>query len=207
LGLLGFFRSSYATTRQAVMMNVLVVGGILMVLELILLLGFQILEGFVYTQLALIIAFFMAGIALGAGFVALFSSRIGNPIRRLTFIQSLLALYILGLLGLFFLLQHQLQIVPQKPPPLSAIFSMLALAGGLLGGLHFSLGVQAISDPLAPSAAAGPGLYALDLIGATAGVLAVSLFIMPIYGLTTTMLALVSLCAAGVLTLVGRHAA
>ena len=205
-GLLGFYRSSYATTRQAVMLNVLVVGGVLMVLELILLLGFQILEGFVYTQLALIIAFFMAGIALGAGLITLLSSRIGNPVRQLIIIQSLLALYIVGTLGLLLLLQHQLQTLPPKPLPIGAIFSMLALAGGVIGGLHFSLCVRAISVSHAPSANVGPKLYGLDLVGATAGVLVVSLFIMPIYGLITTMLALLLLCAAGVLTLVGRHA-
>jgi spermidine synthase len=205
-GLLGFLRNRYTTTRHAVMLNVAIVGGILMILEIILLLGFQILEGFVYTQLALIIAFFMAGMALGAGGVTLFSSRIGNPVRQLIFIQSLLACYLVGLLGLFLLLQHQLQTVPVKPPPMSAIFSMLALAGGVMGGLHFSLCVQALANSPLPSANAGPKLYALDLIGANVGVLAVSLFVMPIYGLTTTMLALVAICAAGVLTLVGRHA-
>jgi hypothetical protein len=83
---------------------------------------------------------------------------------------------------------------------------MLALAGGALGGLHFSLCVQAVSASPLPSASAGPRLYALDLVGATGAVLAVSLFIMPVYGLITTMSALVLLCTAGLLTLVGRPA-
>jgi spermidine synthase len=205
-GLLGFFRSSYSTTRQAVTVNVLVVGGILMVLELILLLGFQILEGFVYTQLALIIALFMAGMAVGTGCLTLLSPGIGNPIRRIIRVQCLLTLYIVGTLGLLLLLQHQLQTVPRKPLPIGAIFSMLALAGGALGGLHFSLCVRAISASPTPSATTGPKLYALDLVGATGAVLAVSLFIMPVYGLITTMSALVLLCTAGVLTLVGRQA-
>jgi spermidine synthase len=174
-----------------------------MVLEIILLLGFQILEGFVYTQLALIIACFMAGMALGAGFVAALSSRIGNPIRWLIVIQSILALYILGTLGLFFLLQQQLQTIPipQDSLPLSVIFSLLALTAGVLGGIHFSLCVRAVSDSPSLSTTSGPKLYALDLIGATVGVLGASLFILPIYGLTTTMLALVMCCVAGVLVL------
>ncbi len=146
-GLLCFFLSGHGTAENAVSFNVLVVGGIQMVLEIILLLGFQILEGFVYTQLALIIAFFMAGMALGAGLVALLSARIRNPIRWLIATQSALALYIVCTLGLFLLLQHQLQTIPQKPPPISVIFSTLALIAGVLGGLHFSLGVRAVSGP------------------------------------------------------------
>ncbi len=202
VGLLGLFWRSHGTARNAVMVNVLVVGGIQMVLEIILLLGFQILEGFVYTQLALIIACFMAGMALGAGFVAALSSRIGNPIRWLIVIQSVLALYILGTLGLLFLLQQQLQTIPQKPLPMSVIFSALALTAGALSGLHFSLCVRAISYSSTSPITSGPKLYALDLIGATVGVLGASLFILPIYGLTTTMLALVMCCVAGGLVLV-----
>jgi spermidine synthase len=202
LGLLCLFWKSRGTTRDAVMLNVLVVGGVQMVLEIILLLGFQILEGFVYTQLALIIAFFMAGLALGAGLIALLPSRIGNPSRWLILTQSVLALYILGTLGLLLLLQQELQSIPLKPPPTSVIFSFLALTSGVLSGLHFSLCVQAVSSsPLLP-AASGPRLYALDLVGATVGVLTASLFVLPIYGLTTTMLALVACCLVGVLTLV-----
>jgi spermidine synthase len=203
-GLLCVSRSAYGTTKNAVMVNVFMVGGIQMVLEIILLLGFQILEGFVYTQLALIIAFFMAGMALGAGLVALLSSRIRNPIRWLIAIQSVLGLYILGALGLLLLLQQQLQTTSQKTLPMSVIFSVLALIAGVLSGLHFSLCVQAFSSSSTLPANSGPKLYALDLFGATAGVLGASLFVLPLYGLTTTMLVLVICCATGVLTLVGN---
>ena len=202
IGLLCLSRSNYGTTRNAVLLNMLIVGGIQMVLEIVLLLGFQILEGFVYTQLAMIISFFMAGLALGPGVVAMLSSRISNPSRWLFLIQSILAVYLLGTLGVFFSLQHQLQNSPQAPLPVGVVFSLLALVGGILGGLHFSFGVQSVSSLPGSSGSVGPKLYALDLLGATAGVLAASLFILPIYGLTTTMLALAVLCVAGALTLI-----
>lgn len=130
------------------------------------------------------------------------SSRISNPSRWLFLIQSILAVYLLGTLGVFFSLQHQLQNSPQAPLPVGVVFSLLALVGGILGGLHFSFGVQSVSSLPGSSGSAGPKLYALDLLGATAGVLAASLFILPIYGLTTTMLALAVLCVAGALTLI-----
>jgi spermidine synthase len=203
-GLLCLSRSSYGTMKNVVGWNVLIVGGVQMVLEIILLLGFQILEGFVYMQLALIISFFMTGLGLGAGFVVLLSSRIDHARRWLMLIQSVLAAYLVGVLGLFFQLQQHLQSMPQTPVPMSVIFSVLALAGGVLGGLHFSLGVQVASNLPGHSAATGAKLYALDLVGATAGVLVASLFILPVYGLTTTILALAVFCMAGVMTLARR---
>jgi spermidine synthase len=201
-GLLCLSRSNYGTTRNAILLNMLIVGGIQMVLEIVLLLGFQILEGFVYTQLALIISFFMAGLALGPGVVAMLSSRITNPCRWLFFTQSVLAVYLLGTLWFFFLLQHQLQNSPQGPLPVGVVFSLIALLGGILSGLHFSFSVQSVSSLPGSSGFEGPKLYALDLLGATAGVLAASLFVLPAYGLTTTMLALAVLCLAGALTLI-----
>ena len=55
--------------KVAVAGSVFISGAIEMVLQMVFLLGFQIIEGFVYRQLALIIAFFMTGLAAGAGWV------------------------------------------------------------------------------------------------------------------------------------------
>jgi spermidine synthase len=200
--LLCFSRSSYGSTRNAVRFNVLIVGGIQMVIEMVLLLGFQILEGFVYKQLALIISFFMAGLALGPGIVAVVSSGISNPRRWLFLVQCVLAVYLAAALGLFFLIQHQLQSLARIPLPPGVVFPLLAFAGGILGGIHFSIAVQALSKLPVNSGSIGPKLYALDLLGATAGVTVTSLFILPVYGLATTMVASAAFCMAGALMLV-----
>jgi predicted membrane-bound spermidine synthase len=129
------------------------------------------------------------------------SSRIANPRRWLLFVQCILAIYLVGALGMFFLVQHQLLHIGKASIPPGVVFSLLALAGGTLGGLHFSLGVMVFSNQAGNSAFIGPKLYALDLLGATTGVVAVSLFILPVYGLVVTMMALAVLCMAGALTL------
>lgn len=56
--------------RVAVAGSIFVSGAVEMVLQLVFLLSFQIVEGFVYRQLTLIIAFFMTGLAGGAGWVS-----------------------------------------------------------------------------------------------------------------------------------------
>ena len=204
MGMLFLFACGYGTLRKAIRLNVLLVGGIEMVLEMVLLLGFQILQGFLYRQLALIIAFFMAGMSLGTGILSILSSRIGTPRRWLVSVQTVLALYLIGTLSLLYWLYQQLQENPQMSLPMSVVFSLLALAAGVLGGCHFALGVQTFSNLPGYSGATGPGLYALDLIGAAGGVLIASLVILPLFGIPTTMLVLTLLCLAGAATLVGK---
>jgi spermidine synthase len=189
------------TARKVIRLNVVIVGGIEMVLEMVLLLGFQILEGFLYRQLALIIAFFMAGISLGTGFLAELASRISNPMRGFVFVQSTLTFYLGGVLAFLYWVHQYLQANQQTPLPMSLIFSVLALTAGILGGCHFTLGVQASAKLPGYSGTTGPGLYAMDLLGATGGILFASLFALPLYGLPTTMLVLTIFCLAGVVKL------
>jgi hypothetical protein len=98
-------------------------------------------------------------------------------------------------------------------PSLPVIFSALALVGGILGGMHFALAVKTLStsgmsedEPRMPAdsirmAQGGPRLYALDLAGAALGALTASLFLLPIYGLVTTMVAMTLLVFASLIIL------
>lgn len=204
-GMVLFWGRGIGSAKGAIRLNVLIVGGIQMVLEMILLLGFQILEGFLYRQLALIIAAFMGGMSLGAGILAGRYSRIRAPRLAFTLVQITMSCYLIGVLTFLSWIHEQVQTSPQTMPPLNAVFSLLALAAGVLGGCHFALGVQALSRLPGYSEAAGPGLYAMDLLGATGGTLVASLFVLPLYGLPTTMLALAIFCLAGSLTLLRKQ--
>jgi len=185
-------------------LNVLIVGGSGMVLEMILLLAFQILEGFLYRQLALIIAVFMGGMSLGTGIFALLAERVTRPWKWFVLVQTLFTLFLLGILALLHILHQDLQASPPVIRPLNAIFPLLAFAAGILSGGHFTLGVRSFSKLPGYSAATGPGLYALDLLGATGGILVASLFVLPLYGLPATMLALAIFCFAGTLSMLGK---
>ena len=154
---------------------------------------------------SLIIAAFMGGMSLGTGILTVFSEKLTRPWRGFVVTQALLTLLLLGILALLPLLHQDLQASPPVTRPLNAIFPLLALAAGILGGSHFTLGVLSFSKLPGYSAATGPGLYALDLLGATGGVLIASLVILPLYGLPATMMALAIFCFAGILTMLGRE--
>ncbi|MCP4106465.1 MAG: hypothetical protein GY749_13185 [Desulfobacteraceae bacterium] len=181
--------AGYSGTAKATGLCVMAVGGMEMALEIVIILSFQIMAGFVYKQLALIIAFFMAGLGLGTGLVACFSQYRGQapvffPARALTWlilVQAVLCFYLIGITGLLYLLQNLII-------PVGRIFSVLAFIGGILGGSHFSLAVKTVSVPATPSAMTGGGLYALDITGSAGGALAASLFLLPLYGVATTLM-------------------
>jgi len=194
-------RGGRLSDASAVKINVFLVGGVLMVLEVILILAFQILEGFVYQQLALIIAFFMAGMATGSAVLVRARPRMGNPRKWFIAIQTMLALHLLFMIYLLSRLKEILQTSPSFHLPPSIIFGCLALFSGTLGGLHFSLATQLLELHSMNPRSSGPRLYSLDLAGAVMAVLTATLFLLPVYGLTTTLAALSALCAGGVLIL------
>jgi len=142
-------------------------------LEVLLLLAFQAKYGSLYQGLALLIAAFMAGMAVGSA-----SGRAcpaptaglcrGEACLALAWVQCLVALAPLALCALF--------AAPR------AVYPLLALGCGALGGYQFALASRV-------SRAARPGaLYAVDLAGSCAGAILFSLYLIPVFGFFRTSL-------------------
>jgi spermidine synthase len=192
--------------RSAVAGSIFVSGAVEMVLQVVFLLSFQIIEGFVYRQLALIIAFFMTGLAVGAGWI---SRQKSSPLKtraaRGLFIrvQALVCVLPFGLI-LFFPLIHREIHNFLSPAAMGWLFSGLSLITGILGGVHFALAVTVMAGTGVAPEKIGGGFYALDLAGAAAGVLIAALFILPIYGIINTLIFLSTLSVISLLTLL-RH--
>ena len=196
-------------------------GFTLMALEMLLLLGFQAVYGYVYHQLAILIAVFMVGMAAGtwlqlrrrrgtAGTLPSFAHagweipRDADPslanseaMRTLVRLQLIAAISALFLYGLFEVLSR----VTSAPGLLVGSqlgFPGLALISGMLGGYQFPLASRVyLSNGARHSAGA---LYGLDLLGACVGAVAFSLFFFPVYGfLRTALLIAVVNLAPGVL--------
>jgi spermidine synthase len=177
--------------KIAAALCVAAMGFTLIGLEILLLLGFQAIYGYVYHQLALVIAAFMVGMAAGS-WRGLRRSGEANgqmsealvartEIRWLTGLQiaaaaSPLLLYLLFVsvagvessLGLFLVSQ--------------ILFPALALLSGMLGGYQFPLASR-IYFAGAERSTRSPGtLYALDLLGAALGAVLLSAYLFPVFG-------------------------
>ncbi|MBZ5707154.1 MAG: fused MFS/spermidine synthase [Acidobacteriia bacterium] len=155
-------------------------------LEVLLLLGFQAIYGYVYHQLAIVIAFFMVGMALGSWW-RLRRSRsspttlLDRKMVMLAGLQLVGAFSPVALYALFVLLSGirnpmGLTLVSQ------VLFPVLALASGLLGGYQFPLASEVFFAGSKSAPVSLGTLYALDLVGACLGALAVSALLLPVFG-------------------------
>jgi predicted membrane-bound spermidine synthase len=191
-----------ARARRSAAFAVVVVGFTELGLEILLLLGFQALYGYVYHELTILVALFMVGVALG-GWWALRSSpnpggaSLRRDLRLLAGLQILLAASPLLLYALLVQLGRVSSVGGQRAAS-EVLFPALALVAGLLGGFQFLLASRAYFGD-APESGRSPGvLYALDLAGACAGALALSVLLIPVYGFlrTAALMAAVNLAPA-----------
>ncbi len=157
-------------------------GFTLMALEIFLLLGFQAVYGYVYTELAILIGLFMAGIALGSW---LAMRRGGAPSGwRLAEVQLLLALagpaLLLAVSGFGSFASTASAWVAAQ-----VIFPALAALAGALGGYQFVIAAGIFLRDREKRWGLGV-LYAIDLLGGCAGALVLSGFLIPVFGFWKT---------------------
>ena len=232
-------------------------GFTLLGLEVLLLLGFQALYGYVYQQLAILVALFMVGMATGAWLALRYTTPCrggsrtaptieggggyqfqravqpppnpllsqGGEYQKLAFLQLLAAAAPLLLYALFVLLasiRNQTALLTTSP----MVFPLLALIAGLMGGYQFPLasriyfagseepqiaqgGTEVRATRTGLSSNRNPGiLYGLDLLGACLGAVALSAYLLPVYGFlrTAILMAVVNLGPASLTALAAFEA-
>jgi predicted membrane-bound spermidine synthase len=142
-------------------------------MEVLLLLAFQALYGYVYQELAVLIAAFMAGMALG--------SRLSRSASSLSALAGVQALACVAPAGLCLLAGLRL---PGGAGQL--LFLCMALASGMLGGYQFPLAGRVY---FSTGRRGGLGtLYALDLAGAAAAAALFAAWLIPVFGFLRTAL-------------------
>jgi spermidine synthase len=155
-------------------------------LEMLLLLAFQAIYGYVYQQLAIMMAAFMAGMSLGS-WLAL-RAPASRGVRTLVLLQLGAAIAPLLLCAVF---EAVTQVTGGQ-----VLFPVLALFCGMLGGYEFP-----VASRIFFSGSRGRGLgtlYALDLAGSCLGAVLFSVYLIPVFGFLKTALlaAMLSLAAA-----------
>jgi len=170
-----------------------------MTLEVVILFAFQVLHGYVYAEVSLIVTAFMAGLALGgAASNRLLASATssqqlaasgGGARRALIAVQVAVAVYS----GVFpFILS-----LPIPTPAL--VFPLLALVAGYLTGMAFPLAVALMGG----SAGRVAGLlYGADLVGGCLGALLSAVLFVPVLGIPQTCAAILLVGLAGLAALV-----
>ena len=160
-------------------------GFTLMALEIILLLAFQSIYGYVYHQLAILIALSMAGIAIGSWLGMRRIRRVNSsPCRAVATTQFLLALSA-PMLMLLVSLFAQLSGITTSWLAAQCVFPALAALCGMLGGYQFPLATAIYLHDGSSQRRLGT-LYAIDLLGGCLGALVLSGYLIPVFGFWKT---------------------
>jgi spermidine synthase len=163
-------------------------------LEVVLLLAFQVIYGYVYQQIGLIVTGFMAGAAVGAAWSG--RARVGaaSLLFRLDALLSAAGFLLIPLLQS--LSATDSAFVQAVAPPV--IFPLLNGVIGFLVGAQFPPAARVmfrtVSDGSVSDGSVSDGtveetagsLYAFDLLGACLGALVVSTFCVPLMGISAT---------------------
>jgi predicted membrane-bound spermidine synthase len=152
--------------------------------EFILLMGIQVVFGYIYLYLAIIVTVFMSGLATGA----LLTNRILGEITyakfRLT--QVLLAM-IIGLIIISFLLIER-TLLPEIL--LHTFFISLTFMVAFVSGLLFASAALLRRSGIASTTSR---LYSTDLAGSAAGAFLTSILLVPLLGLTGSLVLIILL--------------
>lgn len=187
--------------------SVFATGYTLMTLQLLILLSFQSVYGYVYSQLALLIGMFMAGIAFGT-WLSVARRRVQEPnavLRRAASIQFILAIAAPLLLLCVTFFAHTASLRASAWIAQLA-FPALAVLCAIPGGYQFPIATEIFLGRDQARTGAGT-LYAIDLLGGCAGALLLSGFLIPLFGFwkTAWLATVVGLAPVLLLALASRN--
>lgn len=182
IGIMGLYYGVSKTMQSPypeIQLSVGMVGLTEISIELIWILLYQIAFGTAYKTLALLVAAYMAGLALGSRWALHWSSEDSKILFRLIEIQCTIGVYLVSMLGFLRIIHfHQMNWV---------LFPLGIGLGGFLGGVQFILANGYFLQKIPSVARATGTLYSLDLIGAMFGTLCTTIVILPVLGIPHTL--------------------
>jgi spermidine synthase len=183
--ILAFLPARDRRARSAAAYCAAATGFTLITLQILLLLAFQSIYGYVYHQLTILIGMCMAGLALGS-WLALRRIRFSDspPCRALAANQFLLALSAPALIFAVGLLA-KLSGVAATGLAAQLAFPALAALSGMLGGYQFPIAARIYLHGDSGRTKLG-ALYAVDLLGGCAGALLLAAYLIPVFGFWKT---------------------
>lgn len=143
-------------------------------IEVVLLLSFQIIYGYVYQATGIIISLFMGGLALGSYFGRK-SSSFASPSKFIR-IQFGIGLYAIFLPFVLFASRN----LAGNDLLVYSLFAILTLIIGAMIGYEFSLATRLLQERIAGVAST---LYGVDLVGSAIGALLISIYLVPLLGI------------------------
>lgn len=186
--ILGFsLYSRIRTAKNIILVSIMTTGFTGINFQIVNLLAFQVIYGYVFYKLGVIITSFMAGLALGSWVVLKRARYVKNEARFFLRIQMALAVYPL-IMPLVFILFSDLKFSAISWIGSKIVFPFISVIAGILGGIHFPLANKLYLGDSEKVGRIGGLNYGLDLTGACLGAFFTTAFLIPVLGLIQTSL-------------------
>lgn len=180
---LGFIRKR--RTSYGILIPVATTGFAEISFQIVTLLSFQILYGYVFYKLTLILTSYMLGLILGGLWITRLMTK-GKGTRK-TFLLTQVTIVIYPLiLPFLFLLFAKTRSDLSTFIGSNIVFPLLPVIPGIIGGFQFPLANKLFIEQRGTKGVSAGMTYGLDLIGACIGALLVSVFLIPIIGIPNT---------------------
>lgn len=157
--------------------------------QVIILLAFQIIYGYLYYKIGFILSSFMIGLAGGAYIMTKNLDRLNDAYRTFTKTQIAICVYPLILPLVFSGLSRSGAAAAWDWAGSNIVFTFLPVISGFIGGLQFPLANKIILSESQDIGRVSGITYGMDLFGSCLGALLVSAFLIPLLGITQTCLA------------------
>jgi spermidine synthase len=142
-------------------------------LEILFLVAFQVIYGYIYFMIGIFITVFMGGLAIGALFI--------HKYIKVSFKNYSLMQYLIGIFAIVSpLVLLAVKNDPMSPIIIHTVFICLMLVIGILTGLQYSFATKLRYASISKTAA---GTYGSDLFGSAIGALIVATILIPLFGL------------------------
>ena len=168
--------------------------------QIIVILAFQFLYGYVYYKIGIILTSFMIGLVLGSFFITRHLGHAKDKKSLYLKTQVAICLYPLILPLVFTYIAKR----PEIAGGMELSFAMLPIIAGFIGGVQFPLANKICLEASGDVGKTTGFLYGLDLFGASIGGILVGLLLVPVIGIVGTC---VLLCIINTLVLILLSAA
>jgi len=202
LFLLVFLSAGRRRIRGAVLLAVCTTGFAEISFQIAAILSFQVIYGFVFYKLGIIITSFMVGLALGGWYISRELSRIKDDLTFFRWTQVSICLYPL-LLPVVFLWLSRSQSGVVSWLGANVIFPFLPIIAGIIGGIQFPLANKIYLAGTGKVGRVAGLTYGVDLLGACLGSLLAAAFLVPVLGIfgACFLMALINVTVLGILLL------
>ncbi len=172
-----------------------------MLFDLILIFAFQVLYGYIFYWLGLLVTAFMAGVMVGGLWMTALLKKVESSVSAIVVIELVLIVFAF-LLPFIFSKAAPLLVYPWFDFILRAVFLILSLISGMLVGGEFPL-VNREYLKISPSISGTAGLlYSSDLWGGWLGGILGGVVLLPVLGLMQTSLVIIMFKTSSLLLLV-----